>query len=102
MNSDQIGSIVRWIASSALAVLITKGWLDNTDAQALAGAIATLAVAAWGVWVHNSANKVKAVTDMNPGVQVTVSPAAANQNQALKDMANDPSKPQVNIGSNRV
>lgn len=61
MNTDQIGSLVRSLALYGLGLLSVKLGLDNADVAGLAGAIAALAVALWGVWVkRSSATETKA------------------------------------------
>jgi ABC-type proline/glycine betaine transport system permease subunit len=49
MNKDQIFGIVRTIAAAGFGFMAGKGWLDGATAEALSGAVATIAVAVWSV-----------------------------------------------------
>ena len=49
MNKDQIFGIIRTIAAAGFGFLAGKGYIDGASAEALAGAVATIAVAAWSV-----------------------------------------------------
>jgi len=49
MNKDQIFGIVRTVAAFGFGFLAAKGTIDGATAEALAGAVATIAVAVWSV-----------------------------------------------------
>lgn len=47
MNGEQIGGIVRAILATVGGVLATKGYLDASTWQVIAGAAATIVTAIW-------------------------------------------------------
>jgi hypothetical protein len=49
MNGEQIGGIVRAIASAIGGYLVGKGIIDASTATSIAGAAATIGVAIWSV-----------------------------------------------------
>lgn len=49
MKKDQVFGIVRTLAAAAFGYIAGKGLIDGATAEALAGAVATIAVAAWSV-----------------------------------------------------
>ena len=49
MNRDQLFGIVRTVAAAGFGFLAGKGVVDGATAEALAGAVATIAVAMWSV-----------------------------------------------------
>lgn len=49
MTKEEIGGIIRTIASAGFGMLVGKGYLDAETALALSGAIGTIAVAVWSV-----------------------------------------------------
>ena len=49
MNKDQLFGIIRTIAAAGFGFLAGKGYIDGASAEALAGAVATIAVAVWSV-----------------------------------------------------
>lgn len=55
MTGEQIGGIVRAIASAGFGFLIGKGIIDAETAATLTGAIGTIAVAVWSVWSKKQA-----------------------------------------------
>lgn len=57
MNKNEVYGVVRTILAAAGGVLVGKGYIDSETAVALAGAIATIAAAAWSVKSKRVANK---------------------------------------------
>ena len=55
VNKDQIFGIVRTVAAFGFGFLAAKGTIDGATAEALAGAVATIAVAVWSVASKKSA-----------------------------------------------
>lgn len=49
MNKEKLFGVVRTIAAAGFGFLAGKGYLDGATAEALAGAVATIAVAVWSV-----------------------------------------------------
>lgn len=49
MTSAEIGGIVRTVAAFGFGFLVNKGLIDGETATALAGAVATIAVALWSI-----------------------------------------------------
>lgn len=49
MNKNEVYGVVRTILAAVGGVLVGKGYIDSETAVALAGAIATIAAAAWSV-----------------------------------------------------
>lgn len=49
MQKDQLFGIIRTVAAAGFGFMAGKGWLDGATAEALAGAVATIAVAVWSV-----------------------------------------------------
>lgn len=47
MNKEQLFGLVRTVAAAGFGFMAGKGWLDGATAEALAGAVATIAVALW-------------------------------------------------------
>ena len=54
MKSDQIGGIVRALASALGGYFVGKGVIDQETAVALAGAAVTIATAVWSVWIKQT------------------------------------------------
>ena len=49
MNKEQLFGIIRTVAAFGFGYLSAKGTIDGATAEALAGAVATIAVAVWSV-----------------------------------------------------
>lgn len=49
MNSAQIFGIVRTLAAAAAGYLASKGYLESSVVEEVAGAVATISVAIWSV-----------------------------------------------------
>ena len=50
MNKEQLFGVLRTVAAAGFGFLTGKGYLDGATAEALAGAVATIAVAVWSVF----------------------------------------------------
>ncbi len=49
MTKDKIFGIIRTLAAAGFGFLAGKGYIDGATVEALAGAVATIAVAVWSV-----------------------------------------------------
>lgn len=49
MKKDQLFGIIRTIAAAVGGFLAGKGYLDASNVEAVAGAVATIGVAVWSV-----------------------------------------------------
>lgn len=49
MSAAEFGGIIRTGVAFGLGFLVNKGMIDGETATAIAGALATLAVAAWSI-----------------------------------------------------
>ena len=79
MNATQFDSLVNQIGTII------------TDVTVLAGMVAPIATAVWGMISHNDANKVAAAAAL-PGIKVVVDDKAAD---SVKTMVADPAQPNV-------
>ena len=50
MSGEQIGGIVRAIASAVGGYFVGKGVIDGETVATIGGALATIATAVWSVW----------------------------------------------------
>lgn len=55
MNADEFGGILRAVLAAGGGIVVTKGWLDNATMLTITGAIATIGVAVWSVFVKRRA-----------------------------------------------
>jgi len=53
-TGEQIGGIVRAVVAAVGGILVGKGVIDAQTATAVAGAVATIAVAVWSVIAKRS------------------------------------------------
>ena len=51
MTQDQVGGIVRALVSAAGGYLVGQGLIDAETMLTLAGAVTTIAVAVWSIYV---------------------------------------------------
>jgi len=49
MKKEQMFGVIRTIAAAGFGYIAGKGLIDGATVEALAGAVATLAVAAWSI-----------------------------------------------------
>lgn len=58
MTGDQLGGVVRALLTTGAGILVAKGYIDNSLAQQIVGALVTLIVSAWS-WNTNHPDKLK-------------------------------------------
>ena len=58
MTSDQLGGVLRALLSTGAGILVGKGYIDNSLAQQIVGALVTLLVSGWS-WNTNHPDKLK-------------------------------------------
>lgn len=51
MTAEEIWGIVRAILAAGGGYLVAKGYLDNATLMTILGALGTIFVAVWSVWV---------------------------------------------------
>lgn len=51
MTAEQVGGIVRALVAALGGYLVGQGILDANTAATIGGAVATIAVAVWSVWL---------------------------------------------------
>ena len=49
MNKSELAGVARTLLSAAGGFIVAKGWIDAETMSAVAGALATLFVAAWSI-----------------------------------------------------
>ena len=49
MNKNEVYGVARAILAAAGGFVVARGWIDSETAVSLAGALATVAAAAWSV-----------------------------------------------------
>lgn len=62
MTSDQVGGIIRAILAAIAGFFVSKGWVDNTTALAITGAVATVIVAVWSYFTNQPSKIVEPTT----------------------------------------
>lgn len=55
MSAEEVGGVVRTVLAALGGYLVAKGVVDAATVTAVAGAIGTLVVAVWSVWVKRKA-----------------------------------------------
>lgn len=49
MTKDEVYGVARAILAAAGGFVVARGWIDSETAVSLAGALATIAAAAWSI-----------------------------------------------------
>ncbi len=51
----EIGGLIRTLAATMAGLIVSHGWATQDQAQAIAGGVVALLVAAWSVWQKRTA-----------------------------------------------
>lgn len=94
-STDQIISMVKWIATMFAGYATNRGWMSGDMTETAVGVVVSIALLAIGIWQHSTRQKLKAVAAINPGIVITVPAAASASNSALAKVVNDNAVPQV-------
>jgi hypothetical protein len=62
MTADQIGGIIRALATFATGALVAKGAIDNNTAVWIVGGAVTIGVAGWSWWTNRPQKIVDTAT----------------------------------------
>lgn len=71
MNSEQLTSLLRTVLQVAGGIAVGRGWVDAETSTAIAGAIVTIVVTGWSLWIRRSAGLVASAATV-PGVATIV------------------------------
>lgn len=50
MLTPEIGGVVRTVLAAIAGFVAARGWIDQETAVQIAGAAATILIAAWSIW----------------------------------------------------
>ncbi len=77
INQEQLLSLARWAATSAAMWAVGKGYVSADNVPLVVGAVVSLSMLCWGLFVHTPANTVKAAA-ATPGVTKIVMDSQAS------------------------
>jgi hypothetical protein len=73
MNSDTIWQLIRYALMAAGGFVVSKGWITNDNLTQIVGAMGTLFVTAWGLYIKWGTTSVPDTTAARKDVP-TISP----------------------------
>jgi hypothetical protein len=76
VNSDQIGGIIRALVSAIGGYFIGKGVIDANTVAQISGAAATIGVAVWSIFAHQTPTTQTTTTSTSTTTTPPVPPAA--------------------------
>ncbi|SFV11354.1 hypothetical protein SAMN02799631_05253 [Methylobacterium sp. 174MFSha1.1] len=78
MNQDQLTTLLRTLLQFGGGIAVGRGWIDAETSTALTGALVTLLVTVWGLYVRRNAGLVASAAAL-PSVKVILAdPATAD------------------------
>ncbi|TGD96483.1 hypothetical protein [Methylobacterium nonmethylotrophicum] len=77
MNQEQLTTLLRTLLQFGGGIAVGRGWLDADTATALTGALVTLLVTAWGLYVRRNAGLVAAAAAVPAVAAILADPATA-------------------------
>lgn len=83
-QNSPIASILRTLGASVATWVAAKGYLDGVTAEAVVGALITLALAAWGAYAKRTTAIVASAAAKPEVGQIIASPAVANSVPSAK------------------
>nr|USU31138.1 hypothetical protein NG677_17570 [Methylobacterium sp. OTU13CASTA1] len=87
MNSEQLTSLLRTVLQFAGGIAVGRGWIDAETSTAIIGALVTISVTAWSLYVRRSAGLVASAAAV-PGVtSILAAPKIANAVASAKVQA---------------
>lgn len=78
MNQEQVLSIVRALLQIAGTVLVSRGFMTETDWTTIAGGVVMAVPVIWSMYVHMKSTQIATVAAMPDVKKVVTSPAIAN------------------------
>ncbi|BCM87095.1 hypothetical protein NS228_13375 [Methylobacterium indicum] len=77
MNQEQLTTLLRTLLQFAGGIAVGCGWLDADTATTLTGALVTLIVTVWGLYVRRNAGLVAAAAALPAVKAILAAPATA-------------------------
>ncbi|AWB24199.1 hypothetical protein DA075_27715 [Methylobacterium currus] len=78
MNQEQLTTLLRTLLQFGGGIAVGRGWIDADTATALSGALVTLLVTGWGLYVRRNAGLVAAAAAVPAVRTILADPATAN------------------------
>ncbi|GJD63318.1 Pam3-gp28 family putative phage holin [Methylobacterium frigidaeris] len=78
MNQDQLTTLLRTLLQFGGGIAVGRGWIDADTATALTGALVTLLVTAWGLYVRRNAGLVASAAALPAVKTILADPATAH------------------------
>ncbi|MFH6786332.1 MULTISPECIES: Pam3-gp28 family putative phage holin [Methylobacterium] len=78
MNQEQLTALLRTLLQFGGGIAVGRGWIDAETSTALTGALVTLIVTAWGLYVRRNAGLVAAAAAVPAVKAILADPLTAN------------------------
>ncbi|QRE74424.1 hypothetical protein [Methylobacterium aquaticum] len=78
MNQEQLTALLRTLLQFGGGIAVGRGWIDADTATALTGALVTLLVTVWGLYVRRNAGLVASAAALPTVKTILADPVTAN------------------------
>ncbi|MGF3025534.1 hypothetical protein ACQVP2_22250 [Methylobacterium aquaticum] len=78
MNQEQLTTLLRTLLQFGGGIAVGRGWIDADTATALTGALVTLIVTVWGLYVRRNAGLVASAAAVPAVKAILADPVTAN------------------------
>ncbi|AWN54702.1 hypothetical protein [Methylobacterium sp. 17Sr1-1] len=78
MNQDQLTTLLRTLLQFCGGIAVGRGWIDAETSTALTGALVTLLVTVWGLYVRRNAGLVASAAALPSVKAILADPATAD------------------------
>jgi hypothetical protein len=85
INSDQIGSVIRQVATAIAGSIAARGFIADSEAELWGGVIAAVLIAAWGYFANRDAALINSATQVPAVTEMVVEPAAVDSLNTKKE-----------------
>jgi putative chitinase len=94
-STDQLVSMVKWAVTLLCGYAISKGWINDSIVPLAVGAAVSVVTLIIGIWQHTTSSKLKAVANLNPGIEILVPKDAVMTDNSIAAVVCDTTEPQV-------
>lgn len=77
MNQEQLTTLLRTLLQFGGGIAVGRGWIDADTATTLTGALVTLIVTVWGLYVRRNAGLVAAAAEVPTVTAILADPTTA-------------------------
>jgi hypothetical protein len=85
VNPEQIAALLRTVGQVLGGIIATKGWMDNSEWEAIVGAVITVVLTAWGIFARRDSALITSAANVPVTEKVVVATPVVVASETLTE-----------------